>query len=275
MWLLMEKEGDKMPPVSKASQRAVAKYAKNNYERIEFRVPKGYKDSIQAAADAVGESLNKYVTKATEQRIARRRPDGEGKKTFTIIGGVNGVGKSSLTGVLKTETAGLGTIIDVDKLTAVQGLSAIEGGKTALRLIRDCFEKELSFTQESTLSSRQIRSAAAEAKEHGFYIRLYYVGLDAPEECLARIANRVARGGHDVGAEDVCRRFSGRWDAVSKVLPYCDEARFFDNDNGFTEVAEYVGGVLALKGDLRPEWVLELSGYLGNLPASGKLLSSL
>ena len=61
-----------MSPVSKASQRAVAKYVRNNYDRIEFRVPKGYKDTIQAAADAVGESLNRYVTKATEQRIERR-----------------------------------------------------------------------------------------------------------------------------------------------------------------------------------------------------------
>ena len=262
-----------MSPVSKASQRAVAKYVRNHYDRIEFRVPKGQKDTIQAAADAVGESLNRYVTKATEQRIERRSSGGEGVKTFTIIGGVNGVGKSSLTGVLKTETAGLGTIIDVDKLTAVQGVSALEGGKIALRQIRDCIDKELSFTQESTLSGRQIRSAASQAKERGFFVRLYYVGLDSPEECLARIANRVARGGHDVGSEDVIRRFSGRWDAVSRVLPYCDEARFFDNGNGFTEVAEYVGGVLALKGDLRPGWVLELSGFLGNPSASGELPS--
>lgn len=38
-------------------------------------------------------------------------------KIYTVIGGVNGTGKSSLTGVLKTQTTDLGIIIDVDKIT--------------------------------------------------------------------------------------------------------------------------------------------------------------
>lgn len=70
------------------------------------------------------------------------------------------------------------------------------------------------------------------------------------------------RGGHNIGTEDVLRRFAGRWEAVAKVLPYCDEARFFDNDNGFVEVAEYQNGELQLLGDLRPAWVQELKQYL-------------
>ena len=37
-------------------------------------------------------------------------------KTYTIIGGVNGTGKSSLTGVLKKTVKNLDTIIDVDKI---------------------------------------------------------------------------------------------------------------------------------------------------------------
>ena len=36
-------------------------------------------------------------------------------KTYTIVGGVNGVGKSSLTGVLKSRTTDLGVIVDVDR----------------------------------------------------------------------------------------------------------------------------------------------------------------
>ena len=44
-------------------------------------------------------------------------------KVYTIIGGVNGTGKSSLTGVLKTQTTELGVIIDVDRITALAGVS--------------------------------------------------------------------------------------------------------------------------------------------------------
>ena len=183
-------------------------------------------------------------------------------KVYTIIGGVNGTGKSSLTGVLKTQTTDLGIIIDVDKITAQNGGSAIQGGRIALERIKDCLKKEISFTQETTLSGRKTEITAAQAKVRGYYVRLYYVGLDTLEESLARIENRVRRGGHDIRDEDVQRRFAGRWEAVSKVLPYCDEARFFDNDNGFVEVAEYLNGELLLKGDKRPAWIQELQDKL-------------
>ena len=183
-------------------------------------------------------------------------------KIYTIIGGVNGTGKSSLTGVLKTLTTDLGIIIDVDNITAQNGGSAMQGGRIALERIKDCLKKEISFTQETTLSGRKTEITAAQAKERGYYVRLYYVGLDTLEESLARIENRVRRGGHDIRDEDVQRRFAGRWEAVSKVQPYCDEARFFDNDNGFVEVAEYLNGELLLKGDKRPVWIQELQDQL-------------
>lgn len=183
-------------------------------------------------------------------------------RTYTIIGGVNGTGKSSLTGVLRTQTTDLGQIIDVDKLTAAGGLSPIEGGKLALRRISDCLEKGVSFTQETPLSGKRTEATAARAKRLGYFIRLYYVGLDTLEECRERIANRVRHGGHDIPAEVVERRFERRWEALARVLPYCDEARFFDNDNGFAEVAEYINGELRLKGEYRPGWARELADFL-------------
>ena len=46
------------------------------------------------------------------------------------------------------------------------------------------------------------------------------------------------------------------------VLPYCDEAAFYDNDNGFVEIAAYRNGDLILEGELRPRWIMELAEYL-------------
>ena len=185
-------------------------------------------------------------------------------KTYTIIGGVNGTGKSSLTGVLRTQLKDLGTIIDGDKITAQGNYSPLEGGKVALQRINECLEKRVCFTQETTLSGHKTEITASRAKESGYFIRLFYVGLDNPEECLLRIENRVKHGGHDIPEHDVLRRFAGRWEAVAKILPYCDEAHFFDNNNGFVEVAEYINGELILKGSNHPKWVVELSEYLSN-----------
>ena len=176
-------------------------------------------------------------------------------KVYTIIAGVNGTGKSSFTGSLKAQTKSLGTIIDTDKLTA----------ELAMTKIRSCLERGVCFTQESTLSGRFTCETARKARAQGYYIRLYYIGLDSAEESVRRIANRVARGGHDIPAELVERRFRERWSNLAAVLPYCDEAAFFDNDNGFVEVAVYENGEMLTKGSRRPRWLLELQTYLNTL----------
>ena len=183
-------------------------------------------------------------------------------KKYTIIGGVNGSGKSSFTGAIKSEMKDLGIIIDVDKITASMGGNQVEGGKAALKKIKDCLEKGVCFTQESTLSGNFLQKTAKQAQDLDYYIRLYYIGLDSVDECLERIANRVRKGGHNIAEEDVIRRFSERWKAVSVLLPYCNEAAFFDNDNGFREVARYQSGELQIISEDPPAWVRELQAYL-------------
>lgn len=183
-------------------------------------------------------------------------------KVYTIIGGVNGVGKSSFTGVLKESRTDLGTIIDVDQITADLGGNALTGGKAALTKIRECINKGVSFTQETTLSGYKTEATAKQVRDLGYHVRLFYVGLDTVEESLARIQNRVKRGGHNIPHDDVKRRFASRWEAVAKVLPYCDEAEFYDNDNGFVMVAEYRNGELRTIGRRCPLWLEELQTYL-------------
>ena len=57
--------------VSKAQQKAVAKYMKNNYDEIKVRVEKGKREIIKAAAEQAGESSNGYIKKAVDQRMER------------------------------------------------------------------------------------------------------------------------------------------------------------------------------------------------------------
>lgn len=177
---------------------------------------------------------------------------------YTIIGGVNGVGKSSFTGVLKGQSTHLGTIIDVDRITAELGGDALAGGKRAIRLMDRCLETGVSFTQETTLSGYRTEATAKRARAAGYFVRLYYIGLDTPEECLSRIENRVRHGGHDIPKDQVVRRFDDRFEALRRVLPYCDEGEFYDNDNGFRQVAAYRNGELLPVGDRPPRWLKEL-----------------
>lgn len=183
-------------------------------------------------------------------------------KTYTIVAGVNGAGKSSLTGVLRTEITNLGKIVDVNKMIVKCGGNIIEGGKKSIELIDDCLEKEICFTQETTLSGHRILNTVKKAIEKGYYIRLYYVGLNTVEESLARIENRVKKGGHNIPDSDVKRRFGKRFEDLAIVLQYCDEATFYDNENGFVAVAEYKNGEVLQIGNLKPEWLEELMEYM-------------
>lgn len=54
---------------TKAGQRAVAKYMKNNYDDIKVRVTKGKREALQEIAEAQGESVNSYIKQAVKQRI--------------------------------------------------------------------------------------------------------------------------------------------------------------------------------------------------------------
>lgn len=48
-------------PVSKAQQKAVNKYIKNNYDNLRIVIPKGRKQAVEAHAKAKGESVNGLV----------------------------------------------------------------------------------------------------------------------------------------------------------------------------------------------------------------------
>jgi predicted ABC-type ATPase len=176
-------------------------------------------------------------------------------KTYTIIGGVNGVGKSSLTGVLKI-SHDLGRIIDVDMLADVFKIDSFEAGKRAIAIINDCLKNGMSFAQETTLSGHKILDIVLKARKAGYFIRIFYIGLETVDECFWRIENRVTKGGHYISRNDILRRFNNRFSSLLRVLPYCDEAIFFDNQNGFKKVAEYI------KGQIH---ILEMSMWMSEL----------
>lgn len=58
-------------PASKAQQKAVSKYMKENYDEIKVRVEKGKKATIQAHADACGESVNGFINRAIDETMER------------------------------------------------------------------------------------------------------------------------------------------------------------------------------------------------------------
>lgn len=59
--------------VSKAQQKAVNKYMKENYDEFKVRSPKGAKERIKAHAESRGESVNAFINRAIDETIERER----------------------------------------------------------------------------------------------------------------------------------------------------------------------------------------------------------
>ncbi len=57
--------------VSKKQQASVNKYIKNNYDRINIVVPKGKREQLKNHAASMGESLNAFVARATDEQMRR------------------------------------------------------------------------------------------------------------------------------------------------------------------------------------------------------------
>ena len=60
-----------MSPASKAQQKAVNKYMKKNYDRVNLVMPKGSKDDFRTYAEKNGESLNGFINRAIDEAMER------------------------------------------------------------------------------------------------------------------------------------------------------------------------------------------------------------
>ena len=57
--------------VSKAQQRSVNKYIKNNYDCIHLTVKKGKKAIIKKQADIMGISVNQFINDAINEKLIK------------------------------------------------------------------------------------------------------------------------------------------------------------------------------------------------------------
>lgn len=166
-------------------------------------------------------------------------------KICTIIGGIDGVGKSSLLGVLRAVRTDLGLVID-------------EKEKAASERIETALKDGISFSYEATLHGEFSKELCRRAKDAGYAVRLYYVGLDPVDENLLRIKNRAKNSGANAVYQEVQNQYAHRMDDLTVVLPYCDCADFYDNYNGFALIARKVDGHIESVGDYHPQWTTKL-----------------
>ena len=71
--MVYPRRGGNNMPVSKAQQKAVAKYESKAYDKTLIRLPKGRLDEIRAHIEPAGETLNGFINRAIIETIDRDR----------------------------------------------------------------------------------------------------------------------------------------------------------------------------------------------------------
>ncbi len=158
-----------------------------------------------------------------------------------VIAGPNGSGKTTFAEKFLPDYADCFEFINADMIA--KGLSpfipskvAIKAGKILLEQIDDCSRRRVNFAFETTLSGRSYVRLFRRMKKIGYELHLFFLWLPTVRLSLARIADRVRKGGHDIPEQDVRRRFARGLNNLFHVYrPLFDTWSVFDNATGSPE----------------------------------------
>ena len=67
----ISRRGGSAMAISKAQQKAVNKYVRENYDRVNVNMPKGKKEKIQEQAALCGMSVNAFINAAIDEKLNR------------------------------------------------------------------------------------------------------------------------------------------------------------------------------------------------------------
>lgn len=154
---------------------------------------------------------------------------------IVIIAGPNGAGKTTFAREFLPNEAGCPIFVNADLIAAglspfAPELAAFKAGRLMLEAIGEHVARGESFAFETTLSGLTYARMIPRWRQAGYSVKLIFLSLPDVDMALARVAARVAQGGHDVPKATVRRRF----DAGIRLFhgcykPLVDFWQFYDN----------------------------------------------
>ena len=163
------------------------------------------------------------------------------RPTLWLIAGPNGVGKTTYARRYLRAVAGTERFVNLDEIA--RGFSpltptpdaetAAAAARAVLARCAETIAARRSFALETTLAGRTHLRTLERAKAAGFATTLLFCILPDVEIALARIAARIAAGGHAVPEADARRRFPRACGNFATYAAACDLWRILD-----TQLAE-------------------------------------
>ena len=137
-------------------------------------------------------------------------------KRIIIIAGPNGAGKTTFAAEFLPNEGNCPAFVNADLIAA--GLNPLGGatvdvqaGRLMLRQIHRLVQCGGSFAFETTLSGRGYARRIPRWRQLGYRVELMFLWLPTSDMAIARVAQRVAEGGHEVPEAVVRRRYEAGW----------------------------------------------------------------
>lgn len=163
-------------------------------------------------------------------------------KTFTIIGGCNGAGKSTYASLRLQDS----DFINPDAIQAKKGVGSFTVGRVVVDLVSEKLRGDSNFVLETTFSDRRGLRLLEEAKRLGWQTRLIFIGLDNVQLHKDRVAMRVERGGHAISDELIERRYPRALENLGCAFGVADDVLVLDNSGDeYCEIIEVSGGSIS------------------------------
>lgn len=147
------------------------------------------------------------------------------KPMILVFAGPNGSGKSTITQFFDI----IGEYTNADNIVAATGMSNKEAAELVNKKRYAAIEEKRNFTFETVLSSHYNLDILKKAKENGYFIKCIFVLTVAPSVNVARVAARVASGGHGVDTDKIVSRYNKSLGNIKELLEICDIMHVYDN----------------------------------------------
>ncbi|MBQ8425024.1 MAG: AAA family ATPase [Clostridia bacterium] len=187
---------------------------------------------------------------------------GSNKKVYTIFAGINGAGKSTLYHSLNKEIYGVR--LNSDEVLAQSGgdwknsNDQFHAGKSVIALQVECFNKGLSMNRETTVGGLSINRSIKMARDRGYEVNLFFVGIDSLELAKSRVFKRVAFGGHGVKEDVMDIRYNMLNKTIAELVCKCDNVKFYDNSKENIELVAFGNSKNIYKTKDDCKWLDEL-----------------
>lgn len=177
-----------------------------------------------------------------------------------VLGGPNGSGKTTTAPRLLQGTLAVTEFVNADTIAA--GLSAfdpqraaMEAGRILLARLHELARQRKDFAFEITLAGRSFVPWLRRLIQSGYSLHLFYLWLPSADLAVARVAERVRMGGHDVPEETVRRRYNaGVRNFFHLYRPLASTWRVYDNSVDPEPLLVAAGRAEVVERVFAPEW---------------------